>query len=280
MSTYPDLLERLGLASNSRAIIINCDDMGMCHAANAGCFQALRWGVASSATLMVPCPWARHAAADYRGEDVGVHLTLNAEWPFYRWSPLTPAPSLRCSDGGFSPSPSKVSREADPSEVREELRAQIELALQWGIDVSHLDSHMYILECHDGLFEIYLDLAVEYALPIRITGSAGGLSGRFRDRAFARGVLAPGHLVWLPSMGSRGPLERALGDLPPGVTEFHAHPATDTPELRTIAPDWAERVDDYKLLCEDVRFKERLEQSGVAVIGYRALRDVMRESRT
>ena len=26
---------------------------------------------------MVPCPWARDAAAMYRGEDVGVHLTLN-----------------------------------------------------------------------------------------------------------------------------------------------------------------------------------------------------------
>ena len=29
---------------------------------------------------MVPCPWARDAAAMYRGEDVGVHLTLNSEW--------------------------------------------------------------------------------------------------------------------------------------------------------------------------------------------------------
>ena len=42
-------------------------------------YESLRTGVATSATLMVPCPWAREAAARYLGEDVGVHLTLNAE---------------------------------------------------------------------------------------------------------------------------------------------------------------------------------------------------------
>ena len=47
---------------------------------------------ATSATLMVPCPWAREAAARYRGEDVGVHLTLNAEYDLYRWGPITHAP--------------------------------------------------------------------------------------------------------------------------------------------------------------------------------------------
>ena len=39
---------------------------------------------------MVPCPWARDAAGGYRGEDVGVHLTLNAELDTYRWGPHHP----------------------------------------------------------------------------------------------------------------------------------------------------------------------------------------------
>ena len=157
-----------------------------------------------------------------------------------------------------------------------ELRAQIELALHWGIDVTHLDSHMYTVQDDDALFEIYLDLAVEYELPIRIAGSIDDPCGAFRDRASARGVLAPDHLVPLPCMGSREPLERALGALLPGVTEFHAHPATDTPELRAITPDWPQRVDDHKLLCEDALFREILDCSGAVVIGYRELRRVMR----
>ena len=53
----------------------------------------------TSAGLMVPCPWARDAAAAYRGEDVGVHLTLNAEWERFRWGPITHAPSLLDGDG-------------------------------------------------------------------------------------------------------------------------------------------------------------------------------------
>ncbi len=38
---------------------------------------------------MVPCPWAREASSRYRGEDIGVHLTVNAEYELYRWGPIT-----------------------------------------------------------------------------------------------------------------------------------------------------------------------------------------------
>ena len=95
------LAERLGHAPDDRLLIINCDDLGSSHAANVGIYEALRDGIATSATLMVPCPWAREAAARYRGEDVGVHLTLNAEYDLYRWGPITHAPSLLDGDGGF-----------------------------------------------------------------------------------------------------------------------------------------------------------------------------------
>ena len=99
--TVTSLAERLGRSPDARLLIVNCDDLGSSHAANVGVYEALRGGVATSATLMVPCPWAREAAARYRGEDVGVHLTLNAENDLYRWGPITHAPSLLDGDGGF-----------------------------------------------------------------------------------------------------------------------------------------------------------------------------------
>ena len=95
------LAERLGHPPDAKLLIVNCDDLGSSYAANVGVYEALRDGVATSATLMVPCPWAREAAARYRGEDVGVHLTLNAEYDLYRWGPITQAPSLLDGDGGF-----------------------------------------------------------------------------------------------------------------------------------------------------------------------------------
>ena len=50
------LAERLGFGPDDRVLIINCDDLGSCHAANVGTYESLREGIATSATLMVPCP--------------------------------------------------------------------------------------------------------------------------------------------------------------------------------------------------------------------------------
>ena len=117
---------------------------------------------------MVPCPWARDAAAMYRGEDVGVHLTLNAEWDTYRWGPITHSPSLLDGDGGFPRTVEDVWDHADLDEVRKECRAQIERAIYWGFDVSHLDSHMGTMQLRPEFFDVYLELAVDFRLPLRM----------------------------------------------------------------------------------------------------------------
>src|SRR5690606_17301556 len=119
----------LGFGPDDRILIINCDDLGSSHAANVGVYESLREGIATSATLMVPCTWSRQAAKDYMGEDVGVHLTLNAEYDLYRWGPITRAPSLLDGDGGFPRTITDVWDHADLDEVRRELRSQIERAI-------------------------------------------------------------------------------------------------------------------------------------------------------
>ena len=121
----PTLAQRLGYPADARLVIINADDLGSCHSANVGVFECLHTGTVTSATLMVPCPWAREASSRYRGEDVGVHLTLNAEYELYRWGPITIAPSLLGGDGGFPRTIEDVWDHADLDEVRRECRAQI-----------------------------------------------------------------------------------------------------------------------------------------------------------
>src|SRR5450759_2424376 len=154
------LAERLGYPPDARLVIVNCDDLGSSRSANVGVYDALRNGLGTSASLMVPCPWARDAAAQYRGEDVGVHLTLNAEWETYRWAPITNSPSLLDGDGGFPRTVEDTWDHADLEEVRRELRAQIERAILWGFDISHLDSHMGTLQLRADFFGVYLELAV------------------------------------------------------------------------------------------------------------------------
>ena len=131
---------------------------------------------------MVPCPWARDAAAMYRGEDVGVHLTLNSEWDTYRWGPITHSPSLLDGDGGFPRTVEDVWDHADLDEVRKECRAQLERAIYWGFDVSHIDSHMGTMQLRPEFFDIYLELAVDFRLPVA--------HGR-RERGTARRLPVP-----------------------------------------------------------------------------------------
>jgi predicted glycoside hydrolase/deacetylase ChbG (UPF0249 family) len=272
------LAERLGFDATARLLIVNCDDLGSSQAANTAVYDALRNGAATSATLMVPCPWARGAAAQYRGEDIGVHLTLNAEWDLYRWGPITQAPSLLDGDGGFPRTVEDVFDHADLDEVRRECRAQIERAIFWGFDVSHLDSHMGTLQLRPEFFDVYLDLAEEFSLPLRLSGQRTErlIGFPFRSLATERGVAFPDHLVHVAGVGSQAAVEDALGGLEPGVTEAYFHPAVDTPELRAMSPDWQSRVADHAYLVSRDGLARSAREAGVELIGYRQIRELMR----
>ena len=168
---------------------------------------------------MVPCPWAREAAARYRGEDIGVHLTLNAEHELYRWGPITHAPSLLGGDGGFPRTMEDVWDHADLDEVRRECRAQIERAILWGFDVSHLDAHMAVLQLRPEFFDVYVDMAVEFGLPLRMLGGRLedylGFPARARGRRGRRRLHRP-HAP-RPRRRQPGALRRApLGSSNPG----------------------------------------------------------------
>jgi predicted glycoside hydrolase/deacetylase ChbG (UPF0249 family) len=275
------LAERLGYPADARLLIVNCDDLGKCHAANVGVYMALREGVATSASLMVPCPWGREAAARYRGEDVGVHLTLNAEHDLYRWGPITHAPSLLDGDGGFPRTLADLWDHADVEEVRRECRAQLERAIYWGFDVSHLDSHLAALELRPEFFDVYLELAVEFQLPIRLGDATTErtVGFPFRKLAEEEGVVFPDHLVRQRAVGSRRAIERALVDLQPGVTEVYLNPAIDTAELRSLAPDWSAQVDDLDVVTSPGALGALVQRAGVIRIGYRPLRDLQRAER-
>ena len=279
-TTDSTLTERLGFGRDDRLLIVNCDDLGSSHAANVGVYDALRNGAATSATLMVPCPWARGAAAEYRGEDVGVHLTLNAEWDLYRWGPITQAPSLLDGDGGFPRTVADVWDHADLDEVRRECRAQIDRAIYWGFDVSHLDSHMGTLQLRPEFFDVYLDLADEFRLPLRLGGASTERAVGFPFRALAadRGVLFPDHLIHTPAVGSGEVMQRLIGELKPGVTEAYFHPAADTPELRAMSPDWEARVDDHRFLVNEAGLRGAAASHRVVLLGYRELRELMRST--
>ena len=275
----PTVAERLGHPPDAKLLIINCADLGLCHAATVGVYDALREGIGTSASLIVPAPSARESASRFRGDDVGVQLTLNAEHDRYRWAPITQAPSLLDGDGGFPRTVTDVWDHADLDEVRRECRAQVERAVLWGFDISHLAAHLDALLLRPEFFDIYLEMAVDFALPLRLLGAEAEPNVGFPVRQLAsdEGVLFADRFTSLPSVGIRRAFTELLASLEPGLTELSLRPAVDTPELRAVAADWRARVADEVLLVADRGLDQAIAEAGVTLIGYRPLRDAMRQ---
>ena len=273
------LVQRLGREPDAKLVILSCDDLGSCHAANIGVYDAIRDGLATCASIMVPAPWARHAASMYRPtDDIGVHLTLNAEHEMYRWGPVTHAPSLLSGDGGFPREIDDLWEHADPAEVHRELRAQITRALAWDIDVTHLAPHLTAITLRPEFFDVYLELAVEFRLPIRVpsTITADQAGFPFRQLAADEGIVFPDHFDHDWRAGSRERVRKLLATLEPGVTEVHVQPAIDTPEVRALTPHAEAWIDDLAFVAGDSPLRGLLDDAGAVLIGYRDLRDAMR----
>jgi len=272
------LAERLGYDADAKLVILSCDDLGSCHAANIGVYDAIRNGVATCASIMVPAPWAQHAASLYApADDIGVHLTLNAEHDTYRWGPVTHAPSLLSGEGGFPRNIDDLWEHADPDEVYRELTAQVARAIAWGIDVTHLAPHLTAITLRPEFFGIYTDVAREFELPIRLPSTVTSEQAGFPFRSLARdeGIVFPDYFDHDWRAGSRDSVGRALQNLQSGVTELHVQPAIDTPEVRALTTHADQWIDDHAFVT-DPDLAIEIERVGARLIGYRELRDSMR----
>ncbi len=273
------VLQQLNRSEDDRLVIIVCDGLGSSNAANIGIGDALRNGIATSAGLQVPCPWARGAAAAHQGEDVGVSLTVNAEYDVYRWGPITHAPSLLGGDGGFPQTPADLWEHADVDETRRECRAQLERAILWGFDPSHVSAHLNALCARPEFFDVYLELAVDYQLPMSLPDPSVDLGFPARQLAEAEGILVPDQVVSArQAVESRAAVDAAIANLVPGITEIHVQPATDSPELRALNPNWSARVSDAHLVTNDWNLRSALARSGAELIGFRDLRRAQRNA--
>ena len=75
--------EKLGFPKGSKVLILHIDDAGMSWDSNQGVMQAMEKGVATSVSVMMPCPWVPgfvHYLKDHPNVDAGLHLTRTSEW--------------------------------------------------------------------------------------------------------------------------------------------------------------------------------------------------------
>ncbi|HNQ89581.1 MAG TPA: polysaccharide deacetylase family protein [Verrucomicrobiota bacterium] len=288
----PALAERLGYTAADRLLIVNGDDAGMCLAANVGTLEALEHGLMTSATVMVPCPWFYALAAYARNHptlDLGVHLCHTAEWKGYRWGPVLPkteVPGLVDPDGCFWSSVEQVYAHSTPDEALREARAQVRKAIASGLDLTHLDSHMGVLQYDVRYMDSYLALAVEFDLPVRMASQETlekFQQPALRSRFSKAGILFPDYLVHEElrdaSRDVKGFWMKTLKTLRPGVTEVYIHTAKPTEELQAITGSWRTRGAEQELFARDPDLRRLLETERIQRIGYRPLRDLQRRLR-
>jgi predicted glycoside hydrolase/deacetylase ChbG (UPF0249 family) len=287
------LAERLGYGPTDKLLIINGDDTAMCHTANVATLDALERGLLTSATLMVPCPWFPEIvdyAKSHPEADFGLHLVHTSEWKRYRWGPVAPreqVPGLIDPDGYFWHEAPQVYAKATPAEARIEARAQIRKALAAGIDVTHLDSHMGVLQYLPAYLEVYLELAAEFDLPVRMASQAdfdAAGQGQWRARFAGRGILFPDDFIHNVKYDGADTVKAAwmkrLSTLKPGVTEIFIHAGQPTDELKAITGSWEVRAAEYETFTHDPDIRALLEREGIRRIGFRPIRDLQRRLRS
>jgi predicted glycoside hydrolase/deacetylase ChbG (UPF0249 family) len=269
----------LGHPADAKLLILSADQLGSTHAATAGGYTALREGMATTATVMMPGPWSRYAADRHDGADIGIHLTLNSQLDCYRWAPLTASPSLLDGDGGFPRTVADLWDHADLDEVRRECRAQLERARLWGFDITHLATHLGTLQQRPEFFDVLVDIAYDAELPVRLeSGDAEERAGfPFRRLAAEEGIFMPDHFT-LVRGGARGHLDAVLADLQAGVTVVAFEPTIAAEEIRAIDPHATSRIDDLAVLT-DRGLEDRIAKAGASRIGFRELRDAQRARR-
>lgn len=131
-------------------VVTRADDGGSCLSANEAVRAVVEGGIVRNVSVMVPGPAFREFApwlAEERGVDVGIHLTMNAEWERVKWGPCAPLDRVQPlvdQDGVFLPTTAALHERGDSvvEPMVTEARAQVAFARSLGVNVAYMDDHM------------------------------------------------------------------------------------------------------------------------------------------
>ncbi|MER6562673.1 polysaccharide deacetylase family protein [Streptomyces sp. NPDC001027] len=267
--------ELLGFPPDARVLIVNCDDFGMHEAINTAVVDSVEKGIASSCSLMVPCPSALHAMnlLHQRPEiPFGIHLTLVCDTPHYRWGPLTAKEKVRSllDDAGelFIPTPagrSELLARARLDEVEVEFRAQINAVADAGLSPTHLDFHCLADGGRDDILGLTVALAAEYGLAVRVWLDPGRKKMRQQGLPVTDNPFLDSFSLDIDGKSFR--YAQLLCDLPTGLSEWAVHPSLGSQDAQRIDSGWRVRRTDYEFLTSPEALA-LLQQEGIAVIDY------------
>jgi predicted glycoside hydrolase/deacetylase ChbG (UPF0249 family) len=279
-------------------LIINADDCGMCHSANAAVFELFEGGYLKSSTIMTPCPGAEEAvayAAAHPEFAFGVHLTHTNEWrDKWPWGSLTGGKTLENEDGRMWPESEDFEKHCDEDEAMAESKAQIEFCESRGMKPSHVDSHMGAVYGLNGRYLLLpktIKLCGQKGYPFRMFSKPltsqcppEAPMGLFKFMCRVSGALSklykvpmPDYLIFPEQIETGETYEEFkrnfieyLIRIPYGISETYIHPALDLGETRNITGTWQRRYWEY-LILKDPEVIAAFKTHGVHLISYRDL---------
>lgn len=251
-------------------LLIRTDDAGMSHSVNMALEKLIATGLPVSVSVMFPTPWYQETVAILKRHpavSVGIHLTLNSEWKYYRWGPVlgrAAVPTLVDADGYFfASSDALYKNRPDLKEAERELRAQIDRALKSGLKIDYVDYHMGTVMNNPDFRDLTERLAREFGL---------GMSGYFGEVSHDPQYSAE------PSKKIDS-LNVMINRLQPGFNLVVTHVGIDDSELGALLdmntsnplPDMSKNRQGELNALTSRRFKDALKARNIQLLTYRQL---------
>ncbi len=300
--------ERLGFPKNAKVLILHVDDVGMSWDSNQGAIQAMEKGVATSLSIMMPCPWVPGYVKYLKAHpqiDAGLHLTLTSEWDDYKWGPLagkTSTPGLVDEKGAMWPSVEDVVMHASADEVETEIRAQLARARSIGFEPTHLDSHMGTLFASSEFLQRYIKVGIENKIPLMFPGGHNTMiaASNAAPPERLKQLQQAGEMIWnagLPVLDDLHNVSynftydkakqttddalrkfatekyiKTIKELKPGLTMVIMHCTAPAEVFQHISDSGLIRKGDL-LAMTDPAFKKFLQDEGIILTTWREVKD-------
>tara|TARA_B100001063_G_C16777980_1_gene567443 strand:- start:9408 stop:10397 length:990 start_codon:yes stop_codon:yes gene_type:complete len=310
-SQINNIAERLGYDSDSKLLIIHGDDIGVSHSVNIASFDGYLNNVINSGSAMIPSPWIKEVAEFHKKHpkyDLGLHLTLTAEWKNYKWRGVSSSNEIKSlinNENEFFDNTGDVNINADPEEVRKELQAQIDFSRLIGINPTHIDTHMGALAVNKHLWRVYIEVGHKNKLVSMVTKSR---SLNLFDEEFPmpKYIVPVNDIYMLYPGADRTFIENAAGvdianslivndiykyedwyklysnkikSLQPGLNVFLLHLGYDNEELKAVTVDHPEYGSLWRQLDYDVfkskEIKQLLKDEGIKLVTWGEIRNII-----
>lgn len=310
-SQIQNIAEKLGYEKDAKLLILHADDIGVSHSVNQASFNGFTNNSITSGSIMIPCPWVKEVAEFSIKNpqfDLGLHLTLNAEWKNYKWNGILPSneiSSLLNEFDEFYDNTSDVDKNADPEEVRKELQAQIDYSRALGLNPTHIDTHMGALGTNKDLWRVYIETGHKNKLVSMVTSGRSlslfddefpipnyvvivndmfmiypELDREFVEYAFGKEnaekmLIKQGydHETWFKIYSTK------IKILEPGLNVFLLHLGYDNSELQAITIEHPEYGSLWRQLDTDIfnsqELKNLIKENNIKLVTWGEIREVI-----